>query len=178
MTRLLMIAVLGTLTLAASAHAQQSIFTSNQLNSIRQNNSVSNFSSRQMYNSVVNRTVPQYSFSNINRGIFNQATGGPASKPFQNSGGGGSVSPWLALSSPFSSTSQNYYTQVRPQLDQERINRQQAVRNEQLRRQLNSMAARGPYSATGNHNMAPTGHAAVYMNYGGYYTPVQPSKSR
>jgi hypothetical protein len=128
---------------------------------------------------VVNRTVPQYSFSNVNRGIFNQVlNSGPLGKPFRNSGGGGSVSPWLALSEPFSSSAHNYYTQVRPQLDQQRINQQQAARNEQMRRQLTSMAARGPYQATGNENMAPTGHAAVYMNYGGYYTPVQTTKQR
>jgi hypothetical protein len=183
MTRGLIIAVLGMLALAANARAQQqqqSVYTRNTLNNIYQNNSVRNYSSRQIFNSVLNRSVPQYSFSNVNRGLFSQTLNNSplGGKPFKNAGDNSSVSPWLALSSPFSSTANNYYTQVRPQLDQQRINQQQAARNEQLRRQLTSMAAQGPYNVTGNENMAPTGHAAAYMNYGGYYTPVQPTKQR
>jgi hypothetical protein len=162
--------------MSASAQAQQSVYTTNYMNSLSQNNSVSGFSTRQLQSRLINRTVPQYGFSTANRDVFG---GSPLTKPFKNSGGGGGgVSPWLALSSPFSSPTTNYYTQVRPQLDQQRANQQQAMRNEQMRRQLNSLAARGPFSATGNENMAPTGHAAVYMNYGGYYQPVEPTKQR
>jgi hypothetical protein len=175
MTRRFVFAVVGMLVVSACAQAQQSLYTSNYANALRQNNSVGAFTTRQIQSQIVNRTVPQYGFSNVNRNIFG---GSPLSKPFKNSGGGGGVSPWLALSQPFSSPTTNYYTQVRPQLDQQRANQQQAIRNEQMRRQLTSLAARGPYSATGNQNMAPTGHAAVYMNYGGYYQPVEPTKQR
>jgi hypothetical protein len=175
MTRRFVFAVLGLLVVSASAQAQQSLYTANYMNSLRQNNSAGAFTTRQIQNQIVSRTVPQYGFSTANRDVFG---GSPLSKPFRNAGGGGGVSPWLALSQPFSSPTTNYYTQVRPQLDQQRANQQQAIRNEQVRRQLTSMAARGPFSSTGNQNMAPTGHAAVYMNYGGYYTPVQPTKQR
>jgi hypothetical protein len=176
MTRQFVLAVVGMLVVSASAHAQQSLYTANYINALRQNNSVGAFTTRQIQNQIVNRTVPQYGFSTANRDVFG---GSPLGKPFRSAGGnGGGVSPWLALSQPFSSPTTNYYTQVRPQLDQQRANQQQAIRNEQMRRQLNSLAARGPFSATGNQNMAPTGHAAVYMNYGGYYQPVEPTKQR
>ena len=113
----------------------------------------------------------------MNRGLFNSPQLGAAkSKPFSNFVGQGSVTPWLGLSQPFTSPTTNYFTNVRPQLDQQRANQQMAMRNAQLQKQLNSIAAQAPYNPTGNENMAPTGHAAVYLNYGGYYTPVQPTK--
>lgn len=179
MTRGSIIAVFGMLALAANVQAQSSVYTQTQMNALYRRNSVSNFTSNQLRSNIYNRTVPRYNYSDVNRNLFSGVlNNGPGAKPFQNSGGGGSVTPWLALSSPFSSPTQNYYTQVRPQLDQQRINQQQAMRNEQLRRQLTSMAARGPYSATGSETLAPTGHGAVYMNYGSYYTPVQTTKQR
>ncbi|HYO25757.1 MAG TPA: hypothetical protein VEQ85_12510 [Lacipirellulaceae bacterium] len=178
MSRVLMLGVVGSLLLAAeAAWAQKPVnYAENTLNSIYANNSARGFSSERIRNNIYNRTVPTYNFSSANRGLFNSG-GATRSKPFTGLGGGSSVSPWLALTEPFTSSANNYYTNVRPQLDQQRINQQLASRNQQMQRQLNSMAAQGPYSTTGNENMAPTGHAAAYMNYGGYYTPVQVPKT-
>jgi hypothetical protein len=47
-----------------------------------------------------------------------------------------------------------------------------------LQGQLNDLAARPPYDPTGSERMAPTGHTVGFLNYGGYYTPVQPTKGR
>jgi hypothetical protein len=174
MSRVLTIALLGLgLVAADSAQAQ---YTRNVLRGLHERNSASNFTSDRIRTNLYNTSVPMNNFSQVNRGLFSGALG--RSKPFAGAGGGPSVSPWLALSEPFSSSAHNYYTQVRPQLDQQRVNQQMAARNQQMQRQLNSMAAQGPYSPTGSTAMAPTGHAAAYMNYGGYYTPVQPSKGQ
>jgi len=178
---LLATASVGTASQGPCAFGQgnQSLYTRNQLASFTGPSSASYFSSRQISSNIYNRSVPQYNFSNVNRGLFNApAAGAPKSKPFANSVGQGSVSPWLALSQPFTSPTTNYYSNVRPQLDQQRMNQQLASRNAQMQHQLNAMAAKPPYDPTGSENMAPTGHAAAFQNYGGYYTPVQPTKGR
>jgi hypothetical protein len=172
---------LATVSMGTSARgqAQQSLYTRNQLAGIAGPSQASFYSSQQLSRSLINNSVPQYSFSQVNRGLFGAPQGGAAkSKPFSNFVGQGSTSPWLALSQPFSSPTTNYYSNVRPQLDQQRANQQMAARNAQLQRQLNTLAAQAPYDPTGSERMAPTGHAAAFFNYGGYYTPVQPSKGR
>ena len=180
MKRYLLLLTVASLLAAESASAQQtSIYAQNQLNGIYTRNSTQVFTTDRVRANLYNRTVPQYGYSTVNRGLFNQSLNQRSpQKPFGGQGNFGSVSPWLALSDPFTSTAHNYYTQVRPQLDQQRMNQQMAARNQQMQRQLNQMAAQGPYSTTGNENMAPTGHAAVYFNYGGYYQPVQPTKGQ
>jgi hypothetical protein len=169
MQRILSIAVLG-VGLAMTGEAWGQTYAQTQMNTMYRRNSTANFTTGQMRANIMNRTVPQYGFSTANRGIFSQVlNSSPLGKPFTGASGGGSVSPWLALSEPFSSSAHNYYTQVRPQLEQQRMNQMQMARNQQMQRQLNAMAAQSPYSATGSENMSPTGHGAVYMNYGGYY---------
>jgi hypothetical protein len=172
MIRWLVLAVVGAC--LAGSHSAYGQYTQNQMNGIYLRNSTRNFTSQQMQSRLINRTVPQYSFSQANKGIFRGTFG----KPFAGASGGGSVSPWLALSEPFSSSAHNYYTQVRPQLEQQRVNQQMAARSQQMQRQLASLQSQQPYNPTGNENMAPTGHVATYMNYGGYYTPVQPTKQQ
>jgi hypothetical protein len=176
MSRWIVVAVLGfALACSERAHAQ---YTRNALNTLHAQNSASRYSADRIRANLYNSSVPINNYSQANRGLFNNVLRQPLSKPFSNASGGGSVSPWLALSEPFSSSAHNYYTQVRPQLDQQRLNQIQAARNQQLQRQLNSLAAQGPYSTTGNANMAPTGHVAAFFNYGGYYQPVQPTKNQ
>jgi hypothetical protein len=130
----------------------------------------SRYSAQQFTRNIYNQSVPQFNFSSVNRGLFNSSPTSSAlsSKPFSSVSQGPTVTPYLGLSSPYSSTSENYYTQVRPQLDQQNNDRQLRAQM-QRRQQLNQMAARGPYDPTGSENMAPTGHAAVFMNYGGYF---------
>jgi hypothetical protein len=176
---LLMMVAAGSLATADAARGQGGTYAQNQLDGIAARNSAKIFSTDRARANIYNRTVPQYGYSQVNRGLFSQSLSsrGP-SKPFSGATGGGSVSPWLSLSEPFSSSAHNYYTQVRPQLEQQRMNQQMAARSQQMQRQLNSMAAQGPYDPVGSENMAPTGHAAVYFNYGGYYQPVQPTKGQ
>jgi hypothetical protein len=138
---------------AEGAAAQtSSLYAQNQMNAINARNSAASFAAPQL--------------------------GRPKSKPFSNFVGQGSVTPWLALSQPFTSPTTNYFSNVRPQLDQQRANQQMAARNAQMQRQLNTLAAQAPYNPAGSENMAPTGHVATYMNFGGYYTPVQPTKQQ
>ncbi|NOZ40521.1 MAG: hypothetical protein GXP24_09880 [Planctomycetes bacterium] len=104
-------------------------------------------------------------------------------KPFSSISRGPSVSPYLALSAPRAAAS-DYQTIIRPQQRKQRENqRQQAFAIRRLQ-QLNKMAARAPYSATGDENRAPTGHAAVfqslgsYQNTGNYFPPPSRPKQR
>lgn len=78
------------------------------------------------------------------------------------------VSPWINLNRPGGNLVQNYYGQVRPQmqgynalqnLQQFDAYTQMAINEQQ---QLNQQLAAGPLSLT-------TGHAATYMTYGHYY---------
>jgi hypothetical protein len=154
------------------------MYAKNLLTGLYTRNSSSNFTSDRLRSNLINRTVPQYNFSQANRGLFSGVLNSRVGKPFAGASGGSSVSPWLALSEPFSSSAHNYYTQVRPQLEQQRLNQMMAARNQQMQRQLNSLAAQGPYSTTGDPSRAPTGHAAAFFNYGGYYQPVQPTKGQ
>ena len=175
----LLLLVAGSLATTDRASGQGTSYGQSQLNGIYARNSTKVFTSDRVRANLYNRTVPQYGYSQVNRGLFSQSlTSRTAQKPFTGATSGGSVSPWLALSDPFTSTAHNYYTQVRPQLEQQRLNQQMAARNQQMQRQLNSLAAQPPYDPTGSENMAPTGHAAAFFNYGGYYQPVQPTKNR
>jgi hypothetical protein len=158
-----------------------SAYGRSQTNALTRRNSAGQYTAQQFRTSIYNSSVPRSSASQSG-GIFSSALtgrplGGKGSKPFAGSGSSSSsVSPWLALSDPFASTAHSYYTQVRPQLEMQRANQQLASRNAQMQHQLNQMAAQPPYDPSGSDNMAPTGHAATYMNYGGYYQPTQPTK--
>jgi len=174
MSRLaLLVAVIAVSVLSVPVAAQQrsggSMYTNTQLANLKRRNSASGFSQGQIRNDLFRRTVPQYNFSSQNRNIFGSLIGRQNQKPFSNVGARGGVSPYLGLSAPFSSTAEQYYTQVRPQLQQQRINQQMAQRNAQLQHQLNSIAARPPYNPSGSESVTPTGHVAVFQNHGGYY---------
>ena len=166
----------------ASAQAlSKSTFTETMLNTLAIRNSVANFNPSRIQRQVVNQTVPVYNFTPTNyRNLLSTSLVGAqrGSKPFSSLSNPQSVSPYLALSEPFTSSAQAYYTQVRPQLEQQRMNQQMAARAMQMQQQLTSMAARPPYDPSGNQNMMPTGHTAVFMNYGGYYPQPGPPQRR
>jgi hypothetical protein len=103
---------------------------------------------------------------------------GRASKPFSSISKGPSVTPYLALDNPFTSPATSYYTQIRPQMEQQRVNQEQQRQNQLLQRQMSQYTAIRPYDPTGSEMRAPTGHAAVHMNYGGYYTMPAPGGKR
>jgi hypothetical protein len=170
---LLAFTVVGALAVGGEASAQQSMYTKTQLGGYQLNNSSRGFSSQRIRGNIYNKAVPQYSYNSLNRNLFQSTlTGRPLQKPFSNSGGRPSVTPYLGLSAPFSSTAEQYYTQVRPQLQQQRVNQQMAARNAQMQQQLNSLATQATLASASNEDLVPTGHVAAFMNYGGYYTPV------
>jgi hypothetical protein len=164
------VAVLAANFQASAEGTGGSLYTQAHLNGLKRQNSTSGYSTAQVKNDVVRKTVPQYSYSTVNRNLFSSNVGASQpQKPFSNVSPRGGVSPYLGLSAPFSSTAEQYYAQVRPQIDQQRVNQQMEQRNAQLQHQLNSVAAKAPYDVQGSDTMTPTGHVAVFMNYGGYY---------
>lgn len=159
----------------ALAQSSSSPWTQSQLKALATTNSVSNYSVDRIRGQLVNRTVPNFAFSSQNyRSMFSTSmVGARGGKPFSALGSAASVSPYLSLSEPFTSTAHNYYTQVRPQMEQQR-QQQMAMRT----RQGQSITSIPPYDPQGSTAMAPTGHAAVYMNFGGYYPPANIPRGR
>lgn len=158
---------------ALHAHAQAS-FSQTQLNQLNSRNSASAFTSQRVVSQVFNRTVPQYNFSSVNRGLFKGAMGAPTAsrqKPFSQVQRGPSVTPYLGLVSdnPFTSSTTNYFNNVRPQLEQQKVNEKLQMQNIRMQKQLEEVATKPPYDITGSDDRAPTGHAAVYQNNGGVY---------
>ena len=139
--------------------------------------SPASFTANRMRNQVFSRAVPTSNFGSAKSSPFTSSVA-PArrDKPFSSIVKKPTVSPYMGMvgNNPFTSTTDNYFNIVRPQLEQQKANQQLAARNIQMQRQLNDIAARGPYNPEGAEDRAPTGHGAVYMNYGGYYTPSRP----
>jgi hypothetical protein len=160
---------------SSSAWAQStSVYTQSALNSFVNKNSVSNFSAGRIRGQVYSQAVPNFSFSSKNyRSMFNSSLSGARSgKPFAGRSQSSPVNPWLSMSEPFSNSGHNYYTNVRPQLEQQRAN-QQAAAQARAQQQLGSIMAQPPYDPQGSQTVMPTGHSSVYMNYGGYFPPAQ-----
>lgn len=155
-----------------SAAQDNSLYTNRLLNGNQNRNSASAFTSQRFQNRVLNRVVPTYNFSNVNRNVLDGARG--RAKPFANYSSPSPVSPYLALDQPFQNTSTTYYTQIRPMQEQQRLNQQVAQRSAAIQQQLNAIAAQGPYSPQGDQERAPTGHTATFMNHGGYYQMPAP----
>jgi len=161
-------------------------FGSATLGNIRASNSAARFSVNNIQRRIRNQAVPAIGTFGINRRNFladPSSQLSQRSKPFSGISQGPTVSPYLALSAPRASAS-DYYNIIRPQQQKQRDDRRQQAFTIQRQRQLNQMAARAPYSATGDVNSAPTGHAAVfqslgsYQNTGGYFPPPSAPKGR
>ena len=171
--RMFMTAVALMVCVAVQAQAQQPAnYSQAQLNSFKNQNSASAYSSQRIQGSVFNRTVPQYSFSTVNRNLFKGATSPSTnSKPFSQVQRGPSTNPYLGLLSdnPFTSSTTNYFSNVRPQLEQQKMNEKLMEQNIRMQKQLEEVSARPPYDIAGSEDRAPTGHAAVYQNNGGVY---------
>jgi hypothetical protein len=178
--------------LTSCGFAQTSLYTTNQMNQLKNRNSATQFTSQQITNNVINRSVPRYNFSNVNQNILSPKAPSASSvspmkraKPFSQVTQQPSTSPYLGLlaENPFTSTTTNYFNSVRPRIEQQRMNERLQAQNMRMQQQLNEIAAKGPYSTTGSEDRAPTGHAAAYMNtagtYGnrGGYFPEVPIKS-
>ena len=164
---LTMLTVAAAMLISDEARAQSGGFASAEVNRLQ---AVARpRTAESIRNSTVNSAVPRYSFSGVNPGLSLNALSRP-NKPFSSISRGPSVTPYLALDNPFTSPATSYYTQIRPQMEQQRINQQQERQNQQMQRQLGQIGSTPPYDPTGSEMRAPTGHASVYMNYGGYYT--------
>jgi hypothetical protein len=167
-------------------------YAAGQLRSIQGRNSAELYTISKTNQQVLNRGIPPVGVAGINRQSFNagrassmignSSIAGSGSKPFSRLDRGPAVSPYLALSNPFSTPS-DYYNIVRPQQEQSRVNQQVAKQQYTQSRRLNQLAARGPYEITGGEGYAPTGHASgfmrfgTYMNTGGYFAPPTRPKS-
>jgi hypothetical protein len=181
MKRLTLLSALLAVAVSASEAAAQNPYLQNITNSWRTRNTASGFTSDTMRSRTINRSVPQYSYSTVNRGLLSgAATSRPQQKPFSSFNRSSGLTPYMGLlaSNPFTSTTDNYFSVVRPQIEQQKINEQLQQRNLQLQHQLNDIALKGAANPQGDPEHAPTGHVSVYMNYGGYYTPVQPRSVR
>jgi hypothetical protein len=131
--------------------------------------------------SVINSSVTRSYGGAANSALLAGAMARPT-KPFSSISKGPTVTPYLQLDRPFSNTATDYYTLVRPQLEQQRINQQMQRDTQQMQRQLSEVTSRPPINVEGSEYMAPTGHAAAFMsmggfmNYGGYYPMPRPRR--
>jgi len=160
---------------AATARAQS--YSDVLLGRMKGRSSASAFTSSSMQRSTINRSVPTYNFSGVNKGLFSAATGASApSKPFTSYQRSSGMSPYMGLlgANPYQSTTDNYFKLVKPQLDAQKQTDRQTQAQVAASQKLGSVASQAPYGLQGATDRAPTGHASVYFNYGGYYTPVQP----
>lgn len=165
------LALIGVAVTNSVVHAQA---VPNSSSAFISRTSANRFTSDTMRNSLMNRSIPQYTTANVNRGpVANGNAARPAqrAKPFSSVSRGPSTSPYMGMVAqhPFSSSTSNYFNIVKPQLDAQRANEKLQAQNIRLQQQLTEAASKGPYSATGSEDRAPTGHAAVYMNPGGVF---------
>jgi hypothetical protein len=72
----------------------------------------------------------------------------------------------------------NYNTLVRPQLQQQQINRQVQRQGMEFARQLQSVAAQSDFNPQGSKDMYPTGHQTVYRYFGHYYPTAGRTRGR
>lgn len=189
MIKSLNVAVLSALLLslfACEGWAQSGGYSDALLAGLKGRTNASRFSVAGIEGRLMNRSALRPGVAGINLRSFlgtGPSTLTQRKKPFSSISRGPSVSPYLALSAPRAAAS-DYQTIIRPQQRKQRENqRQQAFAIRRLQ-QLNKMAARAPYSATGDENRAPTGHAAVfqslgsYQNTGNYFPPPSRPKQR
>jgi hypothetical protein len=95
----------------------------------------------------------------------------PSAKPFASASTGPTVSPYLNLfnDSFDDATNSQYISFVRPQLEQQRMNRSLQLQQQALDRRVQEIAAAPAYSPQGSEAFMPTGHPSVFLNTGRYY---------
>lgn len=178
----------------AKAQNNNTGFAAAQLRGIQSANSISRHTVDNISRRVINQGIPRAGVAGVNRQNFSAGTGNAvlgnsgapgltgSSKPFSRIDRGPAVSPYLALSNPFSTPS-DFYNIVRPLQNQERVNQQVAKQQYAQSRKLNQIAAQGPFQITGSEAFAPTGHGTgfmrfgTYMNTGSYFAPPTRPKS-
>jgi hypothetical protein len=166
------LSIIAACVLANRAHAQSG-FAGSEIDRLQRTSSSANYSASRLVNSATRVPRPVTGLGHFQPSGLSSASMGRANKPFSSISRGPSVTPYLALDNPFTSPATSYYTQIRPQLDQQRINQQQERQNQMLQRQISQYTSVRPFDPTGSDMRAPTGHASVYMNFGGYYAMPQ-----
>ncbi len=102
-------------------------------------------------------------------------SGSPANKPFTYVQDTPTVSPYQNLyREDLGDAAPNYYSIVKPQLDQNNFQRQQQLRNQQVSRQMQDLQSQSPYAPQGSRQIMPTGHGTIY----GYYSHFYPNMRR
>lgn len=187
------IAILFSLSLMVfSTQALHAQYANARLNSLYNRNSMENYTVERVQQRAISRAIRPTGVQGVNRQTYAPSYLNDMSqkrKPFAGVDRGPAVSPYLtltnALNNPFSTTSTDYYNIVRPQQQQERINQRVAQQQYIQQKKLNQVAAQGPYSITGDDELAPTGHGSgfmqfgAYMNTGNYFAPpTQPKQNR
>jgi hypothetical protein len=165
--------------LVAHESRAQSGYAATEINRLGNRSSPANFSVSRIVGTAVTPPRPSLGLGHFTSSSVSTASMGRANKPFSSISKGPSVTPYLALDNPFTSPATSYYTQIRPQMEQQRVNQQQERQNQLMQRQISQYTAIQPFDPTGSETRAPTGHASAYMNYGGYYTtPAAGSRRR
>jgi hypothetical protein len=182
MKRVSALAAAFILVLTPSLARAQSGYAAQEINRIQTMNDSSQFSSSWIRDSAYRNAMPRMGLSaTVSRNLFGNALNRP-NKPFSSVSKGPSVTPYLALDQPFTNSATQYYTQIRPRQEQQRLNQQMERQTQLMQRQLSEVTARPPYDPRGSESMAPTGHTAVFMtntnfmNYGGYYQQPRPQR--
>ncbi len=156
------------------------------LNNLYKQNSTSRFTIAREQQLVISQGIRPVGVPGVNRQNFAPRYLDDMSqkqKPFSRIDREPAVSPYLALSNPFS-TASDYYNIVKPQQEQRRINQQVARQQYVQQKRLNEVAAQGPYSITGDDELAPTGHGSgfmqlgAYLNTGSYFAPPTAGKKQ
>ncbi len=180
------LSVIASLVYADLSRAQSDFkgFGTQTTENLIRRNSAERYSTKFVQNTVLSQSFANVGVPGVNQRNFLGNSGAVAtqrSKPFSSLSRGPSVSPYLALSAPRAAAA-DYYNVIRPQQQQRRENSAQQRQALQQQRRLNQLAARAPFSTTGDESRAPTGHVAVfqslgsYQNTGGYFPPPSQPK--
>ena len=107
-----------------------------------------------------------------NAPLFGVPGGFGGQKPFAGASNGSTVSPYLNLFlDTGASVSDNYNTLVRPQLEQQAVNRELQRQTQQLNRQVQQISARPAFEPQGNDQIFSTGHRTLF-NYRSHFYPA------
>jgi hypothetical protein len=112
---------------------------------------------------------------------FNSFGGGLTSgnKPFASRSSSPTISPYMNLfRDDITGDSDNYNTLVRPQLQQQQVNRSMQVQTQAIDRHVQSLAAKPAFNPQGSASQSPTGHPTGFMYHSHYYPALGKPRGR
>jgi len=114
-----------------------------------------------------------FSRSTASAGVATLPGVGSGAKPFENLDRGSAISPYLNLFntgiSGGSATIDNYNVLVRPQLQQQRVNRQLELQTQKLNQRVQSISAQPAMQPQGSEQIMRTGHQTTFGYYSRFY---------